>query len=260
MTSENYKDKDIESVELTYDEKNEVLRKALEKKKARIRYNKYMLELKENPKPKKYSSDDYWKIFQKRVLELEPEFQINKWNERIISALCSYFADDEDFDVLKEGFSRKKGIMLYGPYGCGKSTIMKAFRINQLMSYQCTSVLHLDSLFAQHGEKVVMEFIGYSDIPAQGTFLFHQKMGGYCFDDLGQEEDKKAHFSNKINVIGQILKRRYSSDMPGYCTHITTNADSNELGQMYPFLKSSGRLREMFNVLRFKPDAPNYRK
>lgn len=257
---ENYKDVDIDSVELTYDEKNEALRRALEKKKAKIRSAKYLMELRENPQPKKYTSDDYWKIFQKRVLELEPSFEINEWNKHIISALCSYFANEEDFDGLKDGFSRKKGIMLYGPYGCGKSTIMKAFMVNQLMSYQCTSVLHLDSLYAQHGEQVVMEFSSYSDIPAQSTFLFHQKHGGYCFDDLGQEEDKKGHYSNKINVIGQILKRRYTSDIPGYYTHITTNADAEEMGKMYPFLKSSGRLREMFNFLRFHPDAPNYRK
>jgi len=248
---------DPETVELTEEEKADALRNATEKKRAKIREYQYKIRISQDPVTKQYTADEYWIMFQKIV---GPDFKIDKWNEKIINALCFYFSKDTEFESLKEGFSLRKGLLLYGPYGCGKSSIMAAFRVNQNMSYQCQSVLRIEDEYTRNGVESLERYYKYSDLPAEATAMFRQKWGGFCFDDIGQEEMDKAHYANRVNVVSEILKRRYYVDIPFNYTHATTNADSAEMSTRYPFLKNSGRLKEMFNFIRFSPDAPNRRK
>jgi hypothetical protein len=252
-----------DEVELTQEEREEVLRTALEAKRAKIRRIQYAEKLRQEPKPKKYTADDYWQIFHAKVKAMMGEGQewvTDKWNKNIINALCMYFAKDVGFEKIKEGFSLRKGIMLYGPYGCGKTAIMQAFTVNQNMSYRCVSVLKLDELYQIHGAPIILEYSGHSEISVEATSMFHQKLGGYCFDDLGQERAESAHYANKTDVVGQILRHRYYSGLGHNYTHATTNATGQELAEIYPFLGQSGRLKEMFNFIKFHEDAPNRRK
>lgn len=252
-----------EEVELTEDERKDVLRAAVEAKRQKIRRIQYAQTLRQDPRPKKYSADDYWGIFHAKANAMVgdgQEWVTDKWNKQIINALCLYFSKDPEFEKLKEGFSLRKGIMLYGPYGCGKSAIMQAFSVNQNMSYRCISVLKLDDLYQLNGAAMILEYSAHSEISIEATSMFHQKLGGFCFDDLGQEGSESAHYANRADVVGQIMKRRYYGDLGHNYTHATTNADGQELAQMYPFLGQSGRLKEMFNFIRFHKDAPNRRK
>lgn len=259
MTEESFdwKTADPDTVELTEEEVQDAIRIATDQKRAKIREYQYKLKLAQEPKSKEYSADEYWQMF---VSNVGKDFEIDKWNKNIISALCLYFAKDPEFETLKEGFSLRKGCLIYGPFGCGKSSIMAAFRVNQNMSYQCHSVLRIEDEYQRNGVEALERFYKYSDLPAEATAIFRHKWGGYCFDDIGQEETEKAHYANRINVVSEILKRRYYLDIPFNYTHATTNADSEEMGTRYPFLKNSGRLKEMFNFIKFHENAPNRRK
>jgi len=259
--SEDWATVDPETVTLTDDEREsviqEALKEALRKKRTAVKDYQYRLKVMTEPQSKRFSTDQYWQMFQQKM---PAGFEITLYNKRIIEALCMWSAEDPDFENLKEGFSLRKGLLLYGPYGCGKSTIMKLFQINQNASYRCISILKIDDEYQQGGSQALEKYYGYSDLGVESTSWFRQMKGGFCFDDIGQEKMIVNHYSNQSNVVNDILTRRYYSDASYRYTHGTTNADAEELGMRYPFLKTSMRLSEMFNFIKFHPEAPNYRK
>ncbi|HNS13644.1 MAG TPA: hypothetical protein PKM97_13620 [Bacteroidia bacterium] len=256
-SSENWANVNPETVQLTQQEQHQALKEALRKKRTAIRDYQYRQKLLAEPEVKKFTTDEYWQMFQKNM---PAGFEITKFNQRIIEALCMWSAEDPEFERLKEGFSLRKGNLLYGPYGCGKSTIMRLFQINQNASYRCVSILNIDDEYQRGGVQALEKYYGFSDLGHEATAWFRQMRGGYCFDDIGQEKLVVNHYQNQVNVVSEILTRRYYSDASYRHTHGTTNADAEELGIRYPFLKASMRLSEMFNFIKFHPDAPNYRK
>ena len=246
-----------DEIELTEREERVAIQSALLGKKAFIRNIQFKHRIAQRPSFQKYTSDQLWSYFKKLVGE---HFEMTKYNQHHIDALCYYFAGEKEFEKMGGDFSLQKGICLQGPYGCGKSTILSAFQTNQHMSYRIVSVLDIDDHYEKGGIQAIEQYYGHSSLPAEATTMFGQQEGGWLFDDVGQEEGVKAHFANRVNVVDTIFKRRYTKHIPYNRTHMTTNFNAKELSQLYPFMASSGRFSEMFNFLPFDKDAPNYRK
>lgn len=83
-------------------------------------------------------------------------------------------------------------------------------------------------------------------------------MAGYCFDDLGTEQQIK-HFGNDCNVMAEILITRYEEFIAnGSITHITTNLSASEIEKAYGNRVRS-RLRQMFNLIAFDKEAKDKR-
>lgn len=81
---------------------------------------------------------------------------------------------------------------------------------------------------------------------------------GYCFDDLGTEQQMK-HFGNDCKVMAEILIGRYEQFIENNSvTHITTNLSASELENAYGNRVRS-RLRQMFNLIAFDKEARHKR-
>lgn len=168
-----------------------------------------------------------------------------------------------------------KGILLTGPVGCGKTTLM------QLMPYIAP---HLQGYNMYPTRNIVLSFNagGYDII---NTYSIRRTC---CFDDLGAEPTGK-YYGQDCNVMAEIITARYDlkqqivpkaikqtqkaqtpsakmrlgtvgNQKPKYnrLTHITSNLNADEIENRYG-QRVRSRLREMVNVLAFPATTPDKR-
>lgn len=145
-----------------------------------------------------------------------------------------------------------KGILLTGPIGCGKTSIMHLLKpfSNHYSDYKIKTCREISFEFAKHGYDALNPYIHRSNNQV--------RLSGYCFDDLGSEQQIK-HFGNDCNVMAEILITRYEHFIDNKSlTHITTNLSASEIEKLYGNRLRS-RLRQMFNLVTFDKDTTDKR-
>lgn len=169
----------------------------------------------------------------------------------IIKLLC-YFRGDEA-TAETHGISLRKGILLSGPVGCGKSSLMFLMRYFQSIEnrYIIRPCREVSFEFSQAGFDTIQKYTHKS------FRNFNPQV--YCFDDLGAENNLK-HFGNNCNVMAEILQTRYELFISrNLVTHITTNLSAAEIELAYGSRVRS-RMREMFNLIAFDGDSVDKRR
>jgi hypothetical protein len=192
-------------------------------------------------------------FLEKRGRELYGQkFKIYEQDHSIIYKLIIYFIGDKP-EAEKLGLNLDKGILLTGPVGCGKTTLMNLMRFvppperNHLMK-SCRDV---SFEFIQEGFEVINR---YSKMSFNSG---HPKI--YCFDDLGAEQSLK-YYGNECNIMAEILLSRYDLFVSQkMLTHITTNLSASEIENAYGSRVRS-RMREMFNLISFGQVTQDKRK
>lgn len=250
---------------LTPEEIKEAIREAGEKKLARQREIEYWEKVRNPPKPKSISASElYDVILGKALIEFgfkddgKPVFELSEEEKILYRALAMYFTRDQNFEKQGEGFSLKKGLMLYGNIGCGKTTAMKLFSANPHQSYAVISCRKVQADFASKG---FSEINKYSDWVQSGmpNISYGQRQLGSCFDDFGTESTAK-NFGNELNVMADVIQNRYELESSTYFrTHFTTNLDTSLIDQFYGSRVRS-RLREMVNMIVFPLESKDKRK
>jgi len=148
------------------------------------------------------------------------------------------------------GIDTNKGILLSGPVGCGKTSLMKLLPhlAPHKTNYEMIPTRNIVFNFNATGYEILEK---YNDNK------------NYCFDDLGVEPTGK-HFGTDCNVMGEILLSRYEL----FCcpersrrvlTHITTNFNAQELEERYGNRVRS-RMRQLFNLVAFESNSKDKRK
>ncbi|MFY0624890.1 MAG: ATPase [Reichenbachiella sp.] len=177
------------------------------------------------------------------------KFKIQEEDHPVIFKLLVYFMRDKE-NADKLGIDHKKGLMLTGPIGCGKTSLMNLFR-------------YITAKYPPHVmiscRKVAFQFIqeGYGVIQKYSDCAFRRGKPEmepitHCFDDLGLENNLK-YYGNDCNVMSEILLSRYDHFITsGMLTHITTNLNSSEIEKIYGNRVRS-RMREVYNVVAFSP-------
>ncbi|CAG5086008.1 ATPase [Parvicella tangerina] len=166
-----------------------------------------------------------------------PKFKLDPADRKIIYQLLIYFIRDEE-NCKKHHLDLDKGILLNGPVGCGKTSLMQLMRHFALPKhYVVKSTREIAAQFNIEGYSVIQRF-GRS----------HQAI--FCFDDLGVESNMK-YYGTECNTISEILLQRYDLFIAhGTVTHATTNLNAQELEKLYGNRVRS-RMREMFNLISF---------
>ena len=199
-----------------------------------------------------YSYDEVITWLEKKGVELYGNhFKILETDYPIVYKLIAYFLKDEP-TCFQYGINLNKGILLTGPIGCGKTSLMN------LMKY-LTATEH--KFFVKPCRDISFEFIqdGYQIIHKYSNGkLYQSEPRTYCFDDLGTENNLK-YFGNECNVMAEILLSRYDLFISKKLfTHITTNLSATEIEKHYGNRVRS-RLREMVNLIAFEKSTPDKR-
>ena len=200
------------------------------------------------------------------------KFKIYPEDDELIYKLCSYFIDDSK-TCSKFGIDTDKGLLLSGPVGCGKTSLMKL--LPQIRPYK------------RPFEVIPTRNIIF-DFNANGYAVLtpYSENRVVCFDDLGIEPTG-CHYGKDCNVMGEILLSRYDL----YCqsnqnsttslripnrmgmkqslnwrqsqrqikTHLTTNLNAKELEDRYGSRLRS-RMRESYNLISFNKNATDKRQ
>lgn len=160
-----------------------------------------------------------------------------------ITKLISYFLEDETI-AAKYNLDLTKGILLSGPVGCGKTTLMALMRYVPQPNKK---------FFLKTCRDISFEFIkdGYEVIHRYSHgHNTHAEHKNYCFDDLGTEKNLK-YFGNECNVMAEIILSRYDIFISKKIyTHITTNLSASEIETAYGNRVRS-RMRNMLNLIAF---------
>ncbi len=172
------------------------------------------------------------------------KFKIYKEDHEMLFKLCSYMIHDIK-GCKKLGIDTHKGILLSGPVGCGKTSLMKLlpYFVPHVRNYEIIPSRNLTFQFNNAGFKIIEQY---------GNKYF------YCFDDLGVEPTGR-YFGKDCNVMGEIILSRYDLFTKYKIkTHITTNLNAKELEDRYGNRVRS-RMREMFNLVAFDSNTHDKR-
>jgi len=132
-------------------------------------------------------------------------FHIVPEDYEVVHKLFTWFMQNET-QAQQYGINLHKGILLTGPIGCGKTSLMSLMRIlvppQQRFGIKSCREITFD--FIKDGYEVIQRYSSYAY--SNSTNPPHPHI--HCFDDLGAENSLK-YFGNQCNVMGEILLSRY---------------------------------------------------
>jgi energy-coupling factor transporter ATP-binding protein EcfA2 len=179
-------------------------------------------------------------------------FSILDCDRELITKLISYFLKDE-LKMKQYAINPNKGILLNGPVGCGKTSLMSLVRFYEpaIQRFNIKSCRDISFDFIQNGYETIHRY-------SRQSFNQHNPVT-WCFDDLGTENNLK-YFGNECNVMAEVLLSRYDLFVSRkLLTHLTTNLSASEIEEQYGNRVRS-RLREMFNLIAFDKTTKDKRK
>ena len=180
---------------------------------------------------------------EKRGIELYGNhFKILESDYPIIYKLIAYFLKDE-VTCYQYNIDLNKGILLSGPVGSGKTTLMNLMKT-------LTATEH--KFYIKPCRDISFEFIqdGYEIIQKYSKGKLYPDPKTICFDDLGTEKNLK-YYGNECNVMAELILSRYDLFISKKIyTHITTNLSASEIETAYGNRVRS-RLRSMVNLIAF---------
>lgn len=250
-----FKPVDETNTSLTEEEMKTLYAHALRKKIGMINNANYLKVVSKDPE---YIIPTFDELYKSLILDLQNNYGwvIDEFNDPAIKSLCYYFSNDPDFELMDDGYSHKKGLMIIGPIGCGKTTLLKVLQKNSFNPYRFVACRKVANDYAEFGHSAINSYASVQ-ISSKHEWFGHETVG-YCFDDLGTEGEKK-NFGNQLNVMAEIILNRYDNISKKNQTHFTTNLSSEDIVKFYG-QRATSRMREMLNFIEIPFDAPDRRK
>src|SRR6202021_202963 len=97
----------------------------------------------------------------------------------------------------------------------GQKLIMRLLQENPIRTYNIVNCRKVASDFGINGDEGIEKYYKRSE-------NYKDSLRAFCFDDFGAEPDK-IYYGSRINVMEDIIYRRYDFGDPFWTTHLTTN-------------------------------------
>lgn len=207
-----------------------------------------------------YTASQLYSRLENSITSTGKRFVIDADNERQIQKLCLYFSQDPDFEK-DDRMHHRKGIMLAGGLGVGKTHLMSFFFQNQVASYAMVPCGYIENKWinAQKDDQEVIKYYSHNmTTVATNSNPFGHTEIGFCFDDLGTETIPSKRYGEEKNVMAEVLTNRYTNVKDFRHTHLTTNLTPAEIEKNYGD-RLRDRFREMFNYITFDSSAKSRR-
>ncbi len=184
----------------------------------------------------------FWKLFRFHA----PQFIIKPQNKEIIYSIFRYFLqlpDFNDYGVIKNKADLGKGLLVYGDYGVGKSTLFNA--IHEVGRTIITKTQNTQLWFPRISTiDMLNQYYKSQKHPSSNFKLENYYRGKLYLDDLGKED--KAY--NREEIIGKLLFERHHRK---FKTFVTTNENPSAITARYGN-HIGDRLPEMFNIIKWE--------
>jgi DNA replication protein DnaC len=169
---------------------------------------------------------------------IEPDFLINENNKNLLKQLLLYFTGSDDF----EG-SLKKGIMLIGGVGTGKSLLFRIFK-------EYTSQIIRINSFQYHTGQEIVDNVNVKGVEYMDLFNHNFDNPIVCYiDDIASRNEIIKYYGTEVNVMEQLLSIRYNVySKYRKLTHVTSNKYPSDFKELYDD-RIVDRMKEMFNII-----------
>lgn len=159
------------------------------------------------------------------------ELVVHEENKPLIKALCLLLSNDERYE--KElNFSFKKGLLIRGVSGLGKTFLVKCLERHELNPILVLSTIEINE-----------------EIKEEGEFIIELRNNKIIYlDDIGTEEATVNHYGSKISFFKNFIEKIYLRNKSFGKIIASTNMNFKQIGEKYGFRVES-RMREMFNVI-----------
>jgi DNA replication protein DnaC len=174
-----------------------------------------------------------WLEMYEALIDCEVETQ-KYWNELILWAMADKACN---LDLLK-------GIGIVGATGIGKTSAMKV--LNSMLEYD-------NCVYLKNGRPIPLKFHIYNsrEIVSRYEKDGHEGLYNYynyanvMIDDLGTELLQAKHYGTPLNVLEEVIERRYENNM---MLHFTSNLSLNDIHEKYGDRVYS-RINQQVNII-----------
>ena len=181
--------------------------------------------------------------------DFEPNFVVDERNKSLIAAIYDYIWGKSKI------LDSKKGLLLWGPIGTGKSTLLKGMQsylakvnrycyacANKAIGFKFTSAVEISLKYSKDGMDGLTRLVD------------REYMSSLAIDELGKEPVESKHFGTTLNVMQVLLQLRYEVRSE-YKTFATTNMNPDtEIVERYGEYIGD-RIKEMFNIIEIKGES-----
>jgi len=228
--AENYLKENREEIlkKANYDKHSDIAHEAY---KARVKAEK---EIENEAFKKQWDKNRFYKLlcseFEKRNNKPFDFGILNGSQKNYIKHLILFMASDPDFE---QKYSFRKGLMISGNYGVGKTEAVKCVASNQITPIEIHSMVEIKKQISEHGKYVIK-----MPVQSQSKILL---------DDVGVEGEI-SYYGNKITWFKDFILDVYHSMKQYNRIIFTTNLNVERIGEVYGQIVQD-RVREMFNVI-----------
>lgn len=160
----------------------------------------------------------------------EKELIVNDNNRNLIKTICFFMSNDSRFET-ELGYTFKKGLLIRGISGLGKTYLFNCIKDNELSPITIYSMIEISEIVKSEG---------FLELPLNNGITY--------LDDVGTEEHTVNHFGTKINFFKNFIEKYYLNNSVYNRLILSTNNNFAEIEAKYGFRVRS-RIKDMFNII-----------
>jgi len=230
---------DRDEVELTPDEAEKALHVANQSKAWKLHTeatkaeNRHRMRIEAQEVKAKWNYQHFFRVMKDEAYQRGIDLIFNEQTERLIKTICFKLSGDRRYET-EMGYSFRKGLIIRGEPGLGKTWIVSLVANNPVCSVQMVTMHEIIASVMESGLYTGLKFASYNLV---------------YLDDVGTEGGEVTYFGTKINWFKTWFEEIYAKNKWAMSRLIvSTNCSFTEIEKLYGF-RVRDRIAEMFDII-----------